>query len=77
MCFGYLLITNQTGSQALQYKKSRRLVKNEQETFHQLFHIPKNSPYTLGQLNDGYFNSLMDAISIEDQFLDSNVVQYV
>ena len=77
MCFGYLWITNQTGSQVLKYKKDRKNIPNLQAAYHKLFHIPKNAGFTLAELNGGYYDCLMDAISIEECFMDVNIIQYV
>ena len=77
MCFGYMWITGKNGKEALQYKKDRKDIPNLQLSHHKLFKIPKNAGFTLAELNSGYFDSLMDAISIEDSFIDRDVIQYV
>ena len=77
MCFGYLWITGHTGKEALLYKKEKKKTPNMQLANHKLFKIKKNEDFTLANLNSGYFDSLMDAISIQDSFKDTNVIQYV
>ena len=77
MCFGYLWITGRTGKEALLYKKEKKKTPNMQLAYHKLFKIQKNEDFTLAKLNSGYFDSLMDAISIEDIFIDRDVIQYI
>ena len=77
MCFGYMWITDRTAKEALLYKKERKKTPNILLANHKLFKIPKNTDFTLAQLNSGYFDSLMDAISIQDSFKDTYVIQYV
>ena len=77
MCFGYMWITGRTAKETLLYKKEKQKTPNTQLANHKLFKIPKNAEFTLAKLNSGYFDSLMDAISIQDSFTDTDVIQYV
>ena len=77
MCFAYLWLTDGFGKEVMRYKKEKRKTPNVQLANHRLFKIPKKADFTLAELNSGFFDALMDAISIQDSFKDTDIIEYV